>query len=312
MRVFLVQLRLDLVDVHIKADHIVLCRDSDQILDRILVLLADGESDIKVLAPEVESLRSFGLDQFVSSIGKVLFRRKRIAVHILAGRGSDDPILIRSKGVNGIAWFVSGSVNHYRMNRAVDQIKLRSFQLCFTLDHISIRGNLVRTELRSGLVGQSAELFSKLQILLFHTESCSLRDVLMRIRLRIVRQLFLHDSYRKRLIRKRVPFRRCLFPDSVLSGLKKIAGRLPGPIVSGRDRRRHLTRVDRCFMIGVENDIKVICVDDLKDRSFEGRVTVLRSPLFCGDFPKLQVSKGRDVIQIFRIHRNILNLRLSS
>ena len=88
------------------------------------------------------------------------------------------------------------------MNRTVDQIKLRSFKLRFALDYISVRGNLIRPELRPGLVGQGAELLGKLKVLLLNLETSPLRDVRMRVRLRIIRQLFLDNSYRQRLIRK--------------------------------------------------------------------------------------------------------------
>ena len=133
----------------------------------------------------------------------------------------------------------------------------------------------------------------------------------MRIFLRVVCQLLFDNSHRQRLIRKGVPFRCCLLTNSVLAGLKQVAGRLPGTIISGSNGCRHLSRMNCFFMIGVENDIKVICIDDFKCSTLERRVAVRGGSLLCGDLSKLQVAEGRDISKFFRVDRNISNLRLS-
>ena len=174
---------LDLVDVHVKPDHIVLCGDGTEVLHGPLIFLADSEGHIQVLSSEVESLRCLGLDQFVSSIRKILFRRKWIAVHVLAGWRSNDSVLICSERADLFSRLIGLRIDYNGACGPVDQVELSAFKLCLTLNHISVRGNLVCPKLCSGLVSQGADLLSKLQVLFLGLETSPLRNVLMRIRL---------------------------------------------------------------------------------------------------------------------------------
>ena len=85
--------------------------------------------------------------------------------------------------MDGVSRLIDFCIYDNRALRTVDQVELCSLKGSLALDDVSVWSGPVSAELCSGLIRQSADFLSKLEVLLSGLEPCTLRNVFMRIAL---------------------------------------------------------------------------------------------------------------------------------